>query len=89
MVVALPPGRRSPAAKALSDMMSTEVRLAAELAKNARAALPRFLAADGRLMRGGLQPAWAGLVHDAGHITLNGPQSAGIPSTPLNVSSWV
>ena len=56
-VAALPHGRRSPPAKAFGDVKSTEARLAAELAADARAALPRFLAADGRLMRVGPQPA--------------------------------
>lgn len=66
-VAALAPGRRSPAAKALGDVKSAEARLATWLAVDARAALPRFLAADGRLMRAGPQPAvgaavWASLL---------------------------
>ena len=48
-------------------MKAAEARLAAALAADARAALPRFLAADGRLMRVGPQPAvgaaaWAPLL---------------------------
>lgn len=66
-VSALPPGRRSPPAKAFADVESAEAELAAGLAEDARAALPRFLAADGRLMRVGPQPAvgagaWAALL---------------------------
>jgi ketosteroid isomerase-like protein len=66
-VAALPAGRRSPATKAFGDVKSAEARLAASLAADARAALPRFLAADGRLMRVGPQPAigaaaWAPLL---------------------------
>jgi ketosteroid isomerase-like protein len=66
-VAALPAGRRSPAASALGDVKSTEARLAAALAADARSALPGFLAADGRLMRVGPQPAvgaaaWAPLL---------------------------
>lgn len=56
-VAALPAGRRSPAARAFGDVKSSEARLAAALAADARSALPRFLAADGRLMRAGPQPA--------------------------------
>lgn len=56
-VASLPAGRRSPAAAALGDVKSAEARLAAALAADARSALPRFLAADGRLMRAGPQPA--------------------------------
>ncbi len=66
-VAALPAGRRTSAARARGDVRSTEARLAASLALDARAALPRFLAADGRLMRVGPQPAvgaaaWAPLL---------------------------
>jgi ketosteroid isomerase-like protein len=66
-VEALPAGRRSPAPTALGDVKSAEARLAAALAQDARAALPRFLAADGRMMRAGPQPAvgagaWAPLL---------------------------
>lgn len=56
-VAALPPGRGSPSANALGDVKAAEARLAAALAHDARAALPRYLAADGRLMRAGPQPA--------------------------------
>jgi len=56
-VAALPAGRRSPARSAFGDVKSTEARLAAALAADARSALPGFLAADGRLMRVGPQPA--------------------------------
>jgi ketosteroid isomerase-like protein len=66
-VAALPAGRPSPPATALGDVKSAEARLAAALAADARAALPGFLAADGRLMRVGPQPAvgaaaWAPLL---------------------------
>jgi ketosteroid isomerase-like protein len=66
-VAALPAGRRSPAAYAFGDVKSIEARLSAALAVDARAALPGFLAADGRLMRVGPQPAvgaaaWAPLL---------------------------
>jgi ketosteroid isomerase-like protein len=66
-VATLPAGHRSPAAKAFGNVRATEARLAASLAADARAALPRFLAADGRLMRVGPQPAigaaaWAPLL---------------------------
>ncbi len=66
-VAALPAGRRSPGARAFGDVKSAEARLAASLAADARAAFPRFLAADGRLMRVGPQPAigaaaWAPLL---------------------------
>jgi ketosteroid isomerase-like protein len=56
-VAPLPAGRRSPGAKAFDTVKSAEAQLAAALASDARAALPRFLAADGRLMRVGPQPA--------------------------------
>jgi ketosteroid isomerase-like protein len=56
-VAALPAGRRSPAAGAYAGVKSAEARLATALAADARSALPRFLAADGRLMRAGPQPA--------------------------------
>lgn len=56
-VAVLPAGRRSPSARAFGDVKSAEARLAAALAADARSALPRFLAADGRLMRAGPQPA--------------------------------
>jgi ketosteroid isomerase-like protein len=66
-VAVLPAGRRSPGAGAFGDVKSAEASLAAALAADARAALPRFLAADGRLMRVGPQPAigasaWAPLL---------------------------
>lgn len=66
-VAALPTGRRSPPGKAFDDVKSAEARLAAALASDARSALPRFLAADGRIMRVGPQPAvgtaaWAPLL---------------------------
>lgn len=76
-VAALPPGRRSAGAKAFgakafgakafADVKTAEARLTAALAADARAALPHFLAADGRLMRVGPQPAigaaaWAPLL---------------------------
>ncbi|MGZ8298047.1 MAG: DUF4440 domain-containing protein, partial [Allosphingosinicella sp.] len=41
---------------AFEGVKSAEAQLAAALAADARAALPRFLAADGRLLRGGPQP---------------------------------
>ncbi|HET9638590.1 MAG TPA: DUF4440 domain-containing protein [Allosphingosinicella sp.] len=68
-VAALPAGRRSSGARAFGDVKSAEARLAAALASDARAALPRFLAADGRLMRVGPQPAigaaaWTALLAD-------------------------
>ena len=50
-------GRRGPPHKALDEVKSAEARLAAGLAVDARSALPRFLAADGRVMRVGPQPA--------------------------------
>ncbi|MFL6844129.1 MAG: DUF4440 domain-containing protein [Allosphingosinicella sp.] len=56
-VAALPAGRRSPGKAAFGDVGAAEAKLAAALATDARAALPRFLAADGRLMRVGPQPA--------------------------------
>jgi ketosteroid isomerase-like protein len=56
-VVALPAGRRSGKGKALAGVQAAEAELAAAAAIDARAALPRFLAADGRLMRVGPQPA--------------------------------
>ncbi len=60
-------GRRTPRPKAFGEVRSAEAELAAALATGARAALPRFLAADGRLMRVGPQPAvgaaaWAPLL---------------------------
>lgn len=65
-VAALPAGRPSKT-KAFETVEATESRLAAALAADARSALPRFLAADGRLMRVGPQPAigaaaWAPLL---------------------------
>lgn len=56
-VAALPPGRRFAGTDAFGNVRSAEIRLAAALAADARTALPRFLAADGRLMRVGPQPA--------------------------------
>jgi ketosteroid isomerase-like protein len=66
-VVALPKGRPSAKGSAFVTVRAAEARLAAALAVDARAALPRFLAADGRLMRVGPQPAvgaaaWAPLL---------------------------
>jgi ketosteroid isomerase-like protein len=66
-VAVLPPGRRSGRSKAFAGVKAAEAELAAALAADARAALPRFLAADGRLMRVGPQPAvgaaaWAELL---------------------------
>ena len=66
-VAALPVGRRFPGAKAFGQVKAAEAGLAAALAADARSALPRFLAADGRLMRVGPQPAigagaWAPLL---------------------------
>jgi ketosteroid isomerase-like protein len=66
-VAALPAGRRSPGKAAFDGVRATEAKLATALAVDARAALPRFLAADGRLMRVGPQPAvgpaaWAPLL---------------------------
>lgn len=62
-------GRPSSAARALGDVKAVEARLASALAADARAALPGFLAADGRLMRVGPQPAvgagaWAPILAD-------------------------
>ena len=57
-VIALPAGRPSGGKNpALGSLRAAEAHLAAALAADARAALPRFLAADGRLMRVGPQPA--------------------------------
>jgi ketosteroid isomerase-like protein len=66
-VAALPPGRRFAGAGALGDVRSVEARLGQALAEDARSALPLFLAADGRLMRVGPQPAvgagaWAAIL---------------------------
>ena len=56
-VLALPAGRRSGKAKAFASVQAAEAELAKALAADARAALPRVLAADGRVMRAGPQPA--------------------------------
>jgi len=69
-VATLPAGRRSSGGKAWESVKAAEAELAAALATDARTALPRFLAADGRLMRVGPQPAvgaaaWTALL-DAG-----------------------
>lgn len=56
-VAALPAGRPSGVAGSLGSLRAAEAHLAAALASDARAALPRFLAPDGRLMRVGPQPA--------------------------------
>jgi ketosteroid isomerase-like protein len=56
-VAALAAGHPSPGARAFGDVKSVEARLAAAIAADARAALPHFLADDGRLMRVGPQPA--------------------------------
>jgi ketosteroid isomerase-like protein len=56
-VAALPPGRTSSKDSASRSLRAAEAHLAAALAVDSRAALPRFLAADGRLMRVGPQPA--------------------------------
>jgi ketosteroid isomerase-like protein len=66
-VEALPAGRRSGRAPAFAGVKAAEAELSAALAADARAALPRFLAADGRLMRVGPQPAvgaaaWAAML---------------------------
>jgi ketosteroid isomerase-like protein len=66
-VLILPPGRPSDRGKALGSLRAAEAHLAAALAVDARSALPRFLAPDGRLMRVGPQPAvgaaaWASLL---------------------------
>jgi ketosteroid isomerase-like protein len=66
-VTALPPGRPSSRSKALGSLRAAEAHLAAAIAQDARTALPRFLASDGRLMRVGPQPAvgaaaWAPLL---------------------------
>jgi len=66
-VAELPAGRPSSRLKAFGDVKSAEAELNAALAADARTALPRFLAADGRLMRVGPQPAvgaatWAPLL---------------------------
>lgn len=66
-VAVLPAGERSRRGSAFATVQAAEARLAADLAVDARAALPRFLAADGRLMRVGPQPAvgaaaWAPLL---------------------------
>ena len=54
-VSVLPPGR--PSASGLGSLRAAEGHLAAAIALDARTAFPRFLAADGRLMRVGPQPA--------------------------------
>jgi ketosteroid isomerase-like protein len=56
-VAALPPGRPSGKGSSLGSLRAAEAHLAAALAADARTALPRFLAPDGRLMRVGPQPA--------------------------------
>ncbi|HEX9965410.1 MAG TPA: DUF4440 domain-containing protein [Allosphingosinicella sp.] len=56
-VAALPAGRRSSGSRVMGSLRAAEAHLAAALEADARAALPRFLAADGRLMRAGPQPA--------------------------------
>jgi ketosteroid isomerase-like protein len=56
-VAALPPGRRSNGSKVMGSLRAAEAHLAAALEVDARGALPRFLASDGRLMRVGPQPA--------------------------------
>jgi ketosteroid isomerase-like protein len=56
-VTVLPAGRTSGNGHAFGSLRAAEAHLAAALAADARAALPRFLAADGRLMRVGPQPA--------------------------------
>ncbi|HYJ83827.1 MAG TPA: DUF4440 domain-containing protein [Allosphingosinicella sp.] len=66
-VTALPPGQASRGDNASGSLRAAEAHLAAALAVDARAALPRFLATDGRLMRAGPQPAvgpaaWAPLL---------------------------
>jgi ketosteroid isomerase-like protein len=66
-VLALPPGRPSGKSNAFGSLRAAEAHLAAALAVDARSALPRFLAADGRLMRVGPQPAvgaaaWAAIL---------------------------
>jgi ketosteroid isomerase-like protein len=53
----LPAGRPSARSSALGSLRAAEAHLAAALAEDARAAFPRFLAIDGRLMRVGPQPA--------------------------------
>jgi ketosteroid isomerase-like protein len=66
-VAALPLGRPADKSKALGSLRAAEAHLAAALAADARTAFPRFLAADGRLMRVGPQPAvgeaaWTGIL---------------------------
>jgi ketosteroid isomerase-like protein len=66
-VDALPPGRRSDGSRVIGGLRAAEAHLAAALEADARSALPRFLAPDGRLMRVGPQPAvgaaaWAQLL---------------------------
>ncbi|HYI38891.1 MAG TPA: DUF4440 domain-containing protein [Allosphingosinicella sp.] len=78
-VATLPAGRRSPATKALGDVKSAEARLAALLAADAPAALPRFLAADGRIIRAGPQPAIGAAAW--GPLLAAGPER--IDSVPL------
>ncbi|HEX8241683.1 MAG TPA: DUF4440 domain-containing protein [Allosphingosinicella sp.] len=56
-VAALAPGRPSHKHHAFGSLRAAEAHLAAALAADARSAFPRFLAADGRLMRVGPQPA--------------------------------
>ena len=56
-VAALPPGQPSGKSNAFGSLRAAEAHLAAALAADARSAFPRFLAADGRLMRVGPQPA--------------------------------
>ncbi|MGZ8354694.1 MAG: YybH family protein [Allosphingosinicella sp.] len=78
-IAALPAGRRSPGASAFEGVKSAEAQLAAALAADARAALPRFLAADGRLMRVGPQPAGGAAAWSA--LLATGPER--IETAPL------
>ncbi|HEX8572924.1 MAG TPA: DUF4440 domain-containing protein [Allosphingosinicella sp.] len=78
-VAALPPGRVSSRSQAFGSLRAAEAHLAAALALDARSALPRFLAPDGRLMRVGPQPAIGPAAW--GPVLAAGPDR--IESTPL------
>lgn len=78
-VAALPPGRPAGRNPAMGSLRAAEAHLAAALAADARAAFPRFLAADGRLMRVGPQPAVGAAAW--GPILAEGPER--IETAPL------
>jgi ketosteroid isomerase-like protein len=78
-VAALPPGRRSDGGRVMGSLRAAEAHLAAALEADARSALPRFLAPDGRLMRVGPQPA----VGVAAWVPVLAAGPARIETTPL------